>query len=494
MQGFTRRLVLFAIGTMLWPSTLIAQSTATGPDEIIEEIVVRGIRSSLQQSLIQKRDRSNFVDAITAEDVGKLPDQNIAESLNRIPGVAIQRSRGEGDFVSIRGLGPDFVRGTINGRTAVSSTEAFDSTLSGGAPSSTGRATNFDILPSEIIRTLEVTKTPSAKHVEGGIGGVVNVTTARPFNLGNMYSGTLEGVYRDFSKEFDPRISGVSSWANDDRTLGFLASAAYSQRDIREDFSRSFGWLPFGTYDTDGDGLADRSNVVIPLSNNLDTFTESRERLTVSSTLQLSLGSASSVTMDALYSRRDLQHDQFGVILVSLPLGFPANADGSYQISPSDLDGNALTTIQGALPPEIISDAQDNKDELTSIGANFSRDVENWHFDADISLATAKGTLAFDRAVIVGNGLADGGTYAQDFAVNRGGFAVTNVGTASLSNPANYFVRNGRVTRASNDDEEFAIQFDLERFVEAGIVSSIETGIRYRSRGKARDRLDLTAR
>lgn len=111
-------------------------------------IVVTGKRASVERSTEIKRNATEFVDAISAEEVGKLPDRNIAEALQRVTGVTIQRNRGEGDFVSIRGLPPEFVRGTVNGRTFLSGTEAFDSTREGGAASTTGRATNFDILPS----------------------------------------------------------------------------------------------------------------------------------------------------------------------------------------------------------------------------------------------------------------------------------------------------------------------------------------------------------
>ncbi len=137
-------------------TALAMTGTTVQSAEQIEEIVVVGIKASVKQALDIKRENTNFVDAISSEDVGKLPDHNIAEALQRIPSVTIQRERGEGDFVSIRGLGPGFVRGAVNGRTLVSGTESFNSTLNGGAASTTGRATNHDVLPSEVISTLGV--------------------------------------------------------------------------------------------------------------------------------------------------------------------------------------------------------------------------------------------------------------------------------------------------------------------------------------------------
>lgn len=208
---------------------------------VIEEIVVTGIRAAVRNSIEAKRANANIVDTISAEDVGKLPDRNIAEALQRVPGVAISRERGEGDFVSIRGLGPDFVRGTVNARTLTSGTESFNSTLNGGAASTTGRATNFDVLPSEIIDTLEVSKTASAEQVEGGIGGVVNIKTSRPLDLGATVSATVRGRYGDFTEATDPSFAGLASWSND-RDWGALLSVSYSQRSIREDLGNSFGF------------------------------------------------------------------------------------------------------------------------------------------------------------------------------------------------------------------------------------------------------------
>src|SRR6185369_13136227 len=139
---------------VLPPPAAAVQSNSQGGSqsrEQLEEVVVTGIRASLDKALDTKRESNGFVDAINAEDVGKLPDMNVAEALQRVTGVQIQRSRGEGDFVSIRGLGPNFVRGEINGRTLVSSTESSYADLNGGGGASTGRETNFDLLPAEII-------------------------------------------------------------------------------------------------------------------------------------------------------------------------------------------------------------------------------------------------------------------------------------------------------------------------------------------------------
>lgn len=460
-------------------------------EQAIEEVVVvTGIRQSQAEALGIKRESVNFVDAISAEEVGRLPDKNIAEALQRVTGVAIQRDRGEGDFVSIRGLGPDFVRGTTNGRTLVSATEAFDSTLSGGFPSRTGRATNFDVLPSEIIDTLDVVKSSSAEQVEGGIGGVVNVRTTRPFVIGTVLSGRIEGTYRDFTGDVDPSGSALFSWANPERTFGGLAAVAYSQRDIREDFSRSFGWLNWGTYDTDLDGAVDRSGeTFLPLSNNVDVYAESRERLTLHGTVQAALDEATEITVDLMHSKRDLSHTQSSAILVSLPIHV-GNPDGSWQVPAANFDGATLTSIRSVLGNEDVSDRQDNHDELVTLGVNLTRQTGAWNLSADVGYAKAEGSLAFDRVVVV-NDAGSGGATLFDFVVGDDGFAITHSGTADLADPGNYFIRNGRITRTENDDEEVAVRFDVTRDIDSTFLSVAKVGVRYRNREKALARSDF---
>ncbi|MCL1077938.1 TonB-dependent receptor [Parashewanella spongiae] len=475
---------------LLGGGTFASSALAQEDNKDVERIEVTGIKGSLQRGLMLKQNSANFVDAISAEDVGKLPDHNIAEALQRVTGVSIQRSRGEGDFVSIRGLGPDFVRGTVNGRSMVSATESFDSTLSGGSRSSTGRATNFDVLPAEVISTLEVIKSPSAEHVEGGIGGIVNIKTARPLSVDNKFVVSAKGTYREFEGDTDPNLSALYSWVNDESDFGILTSVSYSQRNIREDFSRSFGWLPWGTYDTNADGAADR-DALIPLSNNLDSYQETRDRITVNSTMQWTIDDSSEVIFDILYSDRSIEHDEQSAILVALPVGYSANPDGSFVVDSSQFNGTALPNILSSLPPELVSDQQKSDDSMLNLGLQYIKQLGEWQLTTDFSYADASGSLDFDRAVIVGNGDADGGNYFYDFNVNQDGFAVDYTGKASLSNPGNYFLRNGRVTRTENDDSEFAVQFDAERDIDSDFISAIKTGFRYRNRDKEIKRSDF---
>ena len=175
-----------------------AQSSAA--DEAIEEITVTGIRRSLDVAAEIKRDSDAVVDAITAQDIGLFSDNNIGEALSRVPGVLLEREAGEGYRISIRGLGPRFVRTTVNGRTALSA--------SGGETGSgdDARGFTYNILPSEVVSRATVSKSTMAYEIEGGIGGVVDLQTNRPLEFrpkgDDFYlSGTLRGTYNDLSED-----------------------------------------------------------------------------------------------------------------------------------------------------------------------------------------------------------------------------------------------------------------------------------------------------
>ena len=163
-------------------AAIAAEAAEAADDESIEEIVVTGIRGSLRKAIDRKRNADNIIDTLVAEDIGKFPDQNLAESMQRITGVAIDRMRGEGSMVSIRGLGPEFTRVLLNGRTALSGgSEAF----AGGVGDRTQtRVFRFESMQAELVQAVEVHKSAKANLLEAGLGGTINIRTRRPFDNG----------------------------------------------------------------------------------------------------------------------------------------------------------------------------------------------------------------------------------------------------------------------------------------------------------------------
>lgn len=210
-----------------------------GPSETAagDDIVVTGIRASLRSSVAIKRNADNIVDSIAAEDVGKFPDNNVAESLQRITGVAIDRSGGEGQFITVRGLGPEFNTVLVNGRIMATDND--------------GREFSFDVLSSNMIQRTDVYKTSLPQLQEGGIGATVNVVTARPLDgrSGFHLSAAAGGIYDTLAKKLSPDLSAVGSWTTQDKTFGVVLSGSYTNRRSQNDNVNIGGWIlgPQGT-------------------------------------------------------------------------------------------------------------------------------------------------------------------------------------------------------------------------------------------------------
>lgn len=222
------------------------------PEASSEDIVVTGIRSSLQGALNAKRNAAQVLDAISAEDIGKFPDKNVGEALQRVTGVQLTRSDGEGSGITIRGADPSLNRVEINGVTALSTTV-------GG-----GRDVDFRDLPSEFVNRLEVVKSATADMTEGGVGGTVRVITRRPFdNGGKPYlAGSAQAIYADIGDHMDPRLALIGSDTFANGTIGVLVSGTFENRNVESHQARTTGWVQLkdangAVYDLNNDGVGD---------------------------------------------------------------------------------------------------------------------------------------------------------------------------------------------------------------------------------------------
>ncbi|KAK0337409.1 MAG: TonB-dependent receptor [Pseudomonadota bacterium] len=215
------------------PALAQDQAPQAQPDQENADIVVTGFRASLNSALSMKRQEAAAIDSIVAEDIGKFPDSNLAESMQRVPGIALQRGDGgEGRNISVRGLGPAFTRTRINGMEGTSQTGSSDIYGAGN----NGRSFDFNVFPTEIFSALSVRKTPSADVEEGSLGATVDLSAPKPMDQKEDFvlSMTARGVYNELSKEVDPRASLLISKKFGDSGFGILGSVAYQKRHIRE--------------------------------------------------------------------------------------------------------------------------------------------------------------------------------------------------------------------------------------------------------------------
>jgi TonB-dependent receptor len=206
----------------------------------VEEVIVTGYRKSLNAALDLKRDSVGSVDEIVAEDIAAFPELNLAESIQRIPGVSIQRDAGEGRQISVRGLGPQFTRVRINGMETLTTVSTSDA--NGGT--NRDRSFDFNVFASELFNNITVHKTSSADIDEGSLGATVDLRTARPFDYNGFQAvvGAKED-YNDLAGTLMPRYSGLISDTFFDGKFGALVSVAYTKRAIVDDGSSTVRWM-----------------------------------------------------------------------------------------------------------------------------------------------------------------------------------------------------------------------------------------------------------
>ena len=296
-SSFKRATALLA-AVVLAPATGAAEAQAADADEeLVEEIIVTGIRGSLQRSLERKRNADHFVDAITAEDIGAFPDQNLAESLQRVSGVAIDRKSGEGAFVSVRGLGPQFVQTTVHGRVSASNVAPGD--FDGmGSNNTKSRAVGFHAFQSGLVQAVEVHKSPRADHVEGGLGGFVDIQPRRPLELGKRHAAfSFDSTRNELANDTAPGVFAMYSDVLTDN-LGFMMSAQWDNRVFRTDNLQGWSHV-FRTVNVDG---VEIGSGYYPQQLNAELHTTDRDRLNVSSSVQWQPSDSLDVTFDVLYT------------------------------------------------------------------------------------------------------------------------------------------------------------------------------------------------
>jgi iron complex outermembrane receptor protein len=278
-----------------------AQSTSQ-PTEL-DTVTVTGFRGALEKALDKKRSEIGVVDAIVAEDIADFPDLNLAESLQRIPGVSISRDAGEGRNISVRGLDSQFTRVRINGMEALTTTGGTDS--SGGA--NRGRGFDFNVFASELFNSIVVRKTSSADIEEGALGATVDLQTARPFDYdGFTFVTGAQLGYNDLASDLDPRATMLISntWA--DNKFGALLSVAYTKRRLLEEGHSTVRWdngPSSGGFA--GTPAAESASVFHPRIPRYGVMEHEQERLGVTASFQFDPTDRTSLGLDVMYADLD---------------------------------------------------------------------------------------------------------------------------------------------------------------------------------------------
>ena len=444
------------------PQPLLAQDADQDDmDNLTEEVVVVGIRRSIEDSVSAKRYSDQIIDVISAEDVGKFPDKNVAESLSRVPGVVINREFGEGERVSIRGTAPNLTRTLLNGHALATADWFILDQLN------STRSFNYLMLPSDIIGKVEVIKSSQANIEEGGIGGTVNVHTRNPFDLdANRLYVRGEMLYNDLADETDPNFSGLYSWKNTDETFGVLVAAVRQERTIRRDGVEVLGYQPV---EVDG------QTAQFPTLIGSALFQQERIRTGGNFGVQWRPSDRLEFNLTGLYSEFEGDNSNYNF----LTWGNRALGNGGTLTDATVIDGTVVagrvaslndgTSDFGAVYDAILREATattNNLDLLTNFDIS-----DAWSGKFRIGVTEAEGNT--DNQPFVEFGAP--ASYTFDL---RGSAPQVNFENIDPNNPEDMQFIFSSLHEILNDDEETYAYLDFNYALDGSFFSSIDFGVK----------------
>ena len=443
------------------------------------EIVVTGFRRSLETAVAEKKNRDQIVESVSAEDIGKLPDASIAESIARLPGLAAQRVAGRAQSVSIRGLSPDFSSTLLNGREQTSTSD--------------NRSVEYDQYPSEVINQVLIYKTSMASIVGQGLSGTVDLRTIRPLEYGKrVVSVGGRGTYTDL-KKFNPdstrygyraTATYVDQFAND--TIGVALSASYIDEPYQIQEFNAWGYSNGGP-----NGAA-----LIGGEKSFATSTKLK-RFGTTGTLEFRPVPEFTSTFDGFYSHFKDEQIKRGV---ELPLGFGVGDFFGTTYNPASstvVNGVAVTGTFGGVQAIVRNDSTRNEADLYSFGWNNAYKGDNgWNAQLDLSYnKTNRSELSVESYSGTGRGIKRGATDTIGFVTTTTGSVFTHnlnysdPGLIVLTDPAGYGGDGVNQAGYYNDrrvkDRIFQIRTEVQKEIPDFFLSSVQVGLNYTNHKKS---------
>ncbi|MGI4719709.1 MAG: TonB-dependent receptor [Janthinobacterium lividum] len=464
---------VFLVG-LASPAFAQAQGQGQAEGDMPQTVVVTGVRAALEQSLRQKRNADSIVEVVTAEDIGKMPDKNVADAIQRLPGVNTQSSAGgeggfgENDRVSLRGTSPSLQQTLFNGH-AISTGDWFVLNQFGG---NVGRSSSFSLLPSELVGSVVVQKSPTADLVEGGVSGAINVITRRPLDFRQPLTveGSIQANYNDLSDKAEPHLSALVSWKNPANTFGVLLQGFSEKATVRRDGQEILGYTPISPSSAAVAANPALRGVVIPTFIGAALFEQTKKRQGGAFDVELRPARGTSIDLNGFYSKLDAPHQNTNW------LAAPANSINSLDLIPQNpvirngtLVGAAFTRNAGEV---------DNIYRPDAGGESWYLDLNGKHRVNDqLTLSGKIGKthgVGWDRDDVYYQNNVDGGMV----------YALNGLSPASVSYPGGNTAAPGSTAWAgggesqSVDQEKYA-QLDGEWRVQDAMVSAIRFGARW---------------
>ena len=464
---------LLAGSALVFSAPAMAQDSGTLDDDEVSDvasdasgeisdsdnvIIVSGFRQSLNAAISAKREAVGQVDVIVAEDIAKFPDTNLAESLQRIPGVAIERDAGEGRQITVRGLGGQFTRVRVNGMETIA-------TSVDGASFNRDRAFDFNVFASELFNSIVVNKTASAALDEGSLGAVIDLNTGDPlaYGAGLKLVGSAQGRYNDLNDDIAPRLAGLLAWSNADETFGISASAAWTKYETPELGNNSVRWANDATFrSVDGvdcaanaadPGCVEVRDAFHPRIPRYGLVNHDRERLGATAAIQFRPTDRTDIQFNALYSNFKENRDEYwGEVLLR------SNED-DIDLSNYIIDGDN-NVISADLENAWIRNERYHRESETDF-YQISGTIEQAfsdNFSASLLAGFSKSdaTIPVETTIIFDD---RDGTYSYDYTDMK--FPVLAFGT-DVTNPGNFQLAEFRDRPSSVENKFKTIALDLD--------------------------------
>ncbi len=477
--------VMLGATPALAQSSQAADGDATAPAPAADvqagdngEIIVTGSYArSLAEATETKRQAAFGVDSIASTDIGKFPAQNVAEALQLVTGVAITRPRGEGLYVSVRGLGPQFQSTLLNGSPVAIN----DLIENGGA---NGRQFRFEMLPAEFVSRIDVIKTPTADMTEGALGGNIDIRTFHPLDIGTRTTLNLRGTYTDLTKKVRPNATVLTSYKTQDGTFGILAGAQYWRKEVRNDRAYQTGWNLDKFASVLGTGF------YTPTRLRPTVETEDRKRISGILSAQWEPTPELRTSLDVLATRLDVAYDEFGLDI------YPD--DSSVAGHRPTLVPGSVKTVDDTVVSATINDVRFmgtreyslNRHDLVTVGLRQTWDpADHWHVATSANWSYAH---SFHPSYVEGTVRSRVLFFAPLTYDASGGYRKlpTITTTLNASDPASYAIYPFNIAPKNSKDWDRYGRLDVARDF-TGFITKIAAGGEYHWRKRDYRRRDF---
>lgn len=475
---------LYANIDMAWAQDAADENDSN--ENIIEEVIVTGIRGSLQLSLSAKRDADSRVEVISAEDIGKMPDRNIADSLQRVPGVNISAASAnegafdENDRVSMRGTSASYTQTLVNGHN-IASGDWFVLNQTG----TVGRSVSYSLLPTEMVKQVIVQKSYEAKLVEGGLTGSVNIITHNPlhFDNGLTFNGNVGLVYADLPGKTDPQLSALVNWKNDDSSFGIMVQAFGHKRHLRRDGQEILGYNVMAAGDAAAVAYPDLEGVLYPTLVGSALFEQERKRTGGQVTMEWAPTDDVTFVLDGFTSKmKASNYNRNYMLWGARTIQGGAVPDAGYVVRDNTLveaNFTANPDLQYGIYDQISRPGDESK------ASYITGDIEwhlndQWTIDAQIGTSKGHGRTPTQDVAEWDLGLGTGAAWA----LNGVGAADWNLGSTDTSQPGTPLqdVKLDWIFGFQDidvEDKEDWGQIDSNVIMDRGALSTIDFGLRF---------------